>query len=401
MTTNAKFSLIVVLVCSISLIAGWFLVTSVPEYLREKNTVAQTDFDFNLRANPEDIIFSQAYKDAKGRNTIKYAYLGRDVSTVEGEDVIRRTPSSQTFILEQFENEGGKPMEKLKTVFTAGPQYFKDETGWRQIEYATTTQEIFSKSDAISHIKRRELAERVLHKLFGIKPVFAAVSTFYPNPDVEITSVDGDIYSVSTGNALGLDAWNNARSGAGTINVYDATVTNAVEARISIVPRTGLYIGVIDRSFLLFDTSSLTAGATISSATLSIYITSITNGHNSGNDSLNIITTTPASNTALAAGDWGSVGSVLQASAVDLSALTATAYNNFSLNSTGLGNISKSGVTKFGIRPGEDIANVRPSDDTGNQVVFSSAEQTGTSQDPKLEVTYTVSTFSMGGWFPF
>ena len=394
-----KFTLkIITALASISILVSaglWFY-----EEFQASQYLNEVPFELQLKVPPEKILYSEAYKNGKGRNEIKYAYLAGEVSPILDEDVARRTPTSQTVVLETFKDEAGKTLEKLKTTFTTDPQFFEDNGIWKQIEYATTTQEIFSMSGAITNIKKREFVERGMHELLGIKPVFAAVSTFYPNASVETTSVDGHLQSISTGNSLSSDAWNNARTGASP-GVVAATVTNAIQTRITIVPRTGNYIGEIDRSFLLYDTSSLTVNATISSATLSIYITLKNNTNNSGNDTLNIITTTPASSTALATGDWGNVGSTLQASAVDLSILTTTAYNSFSLNSTGLGNISKTGVTKFGLRMGEDINNVQPADDTQNSVTYSAAEEAGTSQDPKLEVTYTVASFSVGQWFPF
>ena len=397
--TRIKFFLkIITALVSVSILVSaglWFY-----EEFQASRYQDEVPFELQLKVPPEKILYSEAYKNGKGRNEIKYAYLAGEVSPMLDEDVARRTPTSQTVVLDTFKDEAGKPFEKLKTTFATDPQFFENNGVWKQIQYATTTQEIFSMSGAIPHIKKRELVERSMHRLLGIKPVFAAVSTFYPDADVETTSVDGHLQSLSTGNVLSSDAWNNARSGASP-SVFDAAVTNSIHTRITIVPRTGNYIGQIDRSFLLYDTSSLTVNATISSATLSIYITAKNNTNNSGNDTLNIVTTTPASNTTLATGDWGNVGTTLQASAVDLSVLTTTAYNNFSLNSTGLVNISKTGVTKFGLRMGEDINNVQPADDTQNSVTYSAAEEAGTSQDPKLEVTYTVASFSMGQWFPF
>lgn len=367
---------------------------------KESQYKNQIPFQLQLKAPPEEIIQSKSYKSAKGRNEIKYAYLADEVTPILNEDVTRRTKNSQTVVLETFKGKDGTLNEKLKTTFTASPQFYKDKSVWRQIEYATTTQEVFSMSGAIPHIERREFSEKVLSALFGIRPVFATVSTYYPNPDVETTSVDGAINSLSAGNLLGSDAWTNARAGA-TLSATDNTTNDEVRASLIIVPRTGNYNGNIGRTFLLFDTSSLTTAATISSVTLSIYVITVTNVNPGSGDALSVITTTPASNTAIVTGDWGNVGTTLQATGVSLSTLTASAYNGITLNSTGLGNVSKTSITKFGFRIAEDISNTQPVDGSINSVVYASADTTGTSQDPKLDVTYTVGKFSMGAWFPF
>ena len=389
--------IIVALVFAAVLAFAGFWIYDTYKESQHKNEVP---FQLQLKAPPEEIIQSKAYKSAKGRNEIKYAYLADEVATIPNEDVTRRTQNSQTVVLDTFKGQDGTLREKLRTTFTASPQFYKDKETWRQIEYATTTQEVFSMSGAIPHIERREFSEKVLSALFGIRPVFATVSTYYPNPDVETTSVDGYINSQSTGNIDSSTAWNNARAGSSLIATDNGTI-DEVRTSIVLVPRTGNYNGTVFRTFLLFDTSTLTTAATISSATLSLYVLTVTNINPGSGDALSVITTTPASNTAIVTGDWGNVGTTLQATGVSLSTLTTNTYNAITLNSTGLGNISKTSITKFGLRTAEDISNTLPVDGSQNDVTYSSADNTGTTQDPKLDVTYTTGSFSVGQWFPF
>lgn len=395
-TFNFAFAAFGILV----LVVVYFGVRFVSEYLATQQEVESTEYEFVLKADPKDVIFSEAYKNERGENNIKYAYLSDTVPPEEGEDIGRRTPDSKTFVLEQFTNEQGQPMEKLKTVFTAGPQFYKDESGWRQIEYATTTQEQFSKSGAIKHIEQREFVERVINTMFGIKPVFAVTSTFYPDPDAETSSVDGRISATTVGQASDTDACNSLVSNTSG-SVVSATTPATLTVSINYITRTASYAGSLARIFLLFDTASLPDTASISSATLSVYVTAVNNGDNNGNDTVNVVTTTPASNTDLVSADYDNIGSVSQAPDKDLSTISTSAYNNFSLNATGIGNIAKTGVTKFGLRPGDDIAGTCVLADTDNSVTMSMAEETGTSQDPKLEVVYTTASFSFGQWFPF
>jgi hypothetical protein len=364
---------------------------------RSKSVEQETPFELSLKSRPEDVIFSQAKTSSTGKDEVLYAYLSGEASAIPNEDVARRTPNSQTVVLET-QHDGEKITEKLQTTFYGTPQLYKDVEGnWRQIEYATTTPEVFSASGAVQYVKRREFWERLLPG----KPVFSAVSTFYPNPSVESTSVDGYI-----------DAPSFCGDGTDTQSAWSTYCVNAATGNSAIDNGTPDQVNstqfnfygdffYISRSFLLFDTSALPDNATINSATFAVYVTATTNSDNDGDDTLNLVTTTPASNTALSTADYDQVGSVNQATPLDITSLSTNAYNTFTLNGTGLGNISKTSITKFGLREGHDFINSKIATGMSNYVGFSSADQTGTSQDPKLEVTYTVNNFSFGQWFPF
>jgi len=353
---------------------------------------------FELKASPDDVIHSDAYTAKDGEAEVKYAYLTEPMEALPNEDVTLRTPQSQTVEIGTYKNEEGNTMRELKTTFLPKPQFYQDKDGvWRQIEYATTTEEIFSQSGAIPYIAKREFFER----LTGAKPVYALSATYYPDPNTESTSVDGYVqYNATLG---GLCDWSLMR---------DATIGHSVDDSGTTIP-ISLYILYIDdpvfscyydmgRIFLLFDTSALPNNATISAATLSVYVTAKDNGDNDGDDTLNVVTTTPASNTALSTADFDQLGTTLQASAIDITSISTGAYTDFTLNSTGRGNISLTSITKFGLREGHDVGNVQIAEGSTNGITAYSADQTGTANDPKLAVTYTIpAAFSMGNWFPF
>lgn len=394
--TRIKFTLkiiVALLSAGIFVLGGiWFY-----EEFQASQYQSEVPFELQLKVSSEEILYSEAYKNGKGRNEIKYAYLAGEVSPTLDEDVARRTPTSQTVVLDTFKDEAGKPFEKLKTTFTASPQFFEDKGVWKQIEYATTTQEIFSMSGAIPHIKKREFVERGIHKLFGVKPAFAAVSTFYPNPDVETTSVDGYAEGVSSGVDAGA-AFTACRGLTNGTLIADSGTS--ISMQVLVAAGRGNFTCTFQRGFILFDTSSMDDAATIQSATTSLYVIAVTNGSNDGSDYVSVYTSSPASNTGLVTEDYDQVGTVEQSTTIDLGTLAGSAYNHLVLNSTGRGNISRTSITKFGIRIGNDAFGTSMSGQ--NLVTVASAETTGTSQDPKLEVTYTTpSAFSMGMWFPF
>jgi hypothetical protein len=360
----------------------------------------QAPLRLEMSAEAKDIIHSEPYTNQNGERMVKYAYLKDEVPPLENEDLGLRTPGSQTIVLKEFKNEKGEPVKELQTIFLPKPQFYQDGGSWRQIEYATTTEETFSMSGAHRYVEKRRLVERLL----GVKPVFAVTDTFLPDPSVESTSVDGQVdYSTTQGGGCN---WSAAR------DIATGSVANDSSASLQ-VGASSFYLGdpifqcypSISRVFLLFDTSSLPNTASISSASLTVYITGKGNDDDDTDDTLSVVTSTPASNTALVTADFDQLGTTLQATAKDITDdITASADAVFTLNSTGRGNISLTSITKFGLREGHDLGNTQPFDGsaTGNYVVMYSADQTGTADDPVLSVTYTVpSTASIGQWFPF
>jgi hypothetical protein len=364
---------------------------------QQKEAYQQAPINLKLKSKPQDVIYSEAYKTASGTDAVKYAYLTEEVPVAPGEAIDRRTPNSQTKVLDT-KQEGTKKIETLNTRFFSKPQMYQENGKWRQIEYATTTSEVFSMSGAIPYIQRRELAEQLLPGT----PVYATVSTYYPDPNVETSSVDGHSdCSATDGSDAGWGTCYPATSGTGADDsgIYlTAAVSHYRSGDLCPPYECYDYTYGISRGFMLFNTASLPDSSVISAATISLYV--------AGKDVtacgwLDLIPTTPASNTAIATADYDQVGTTLQATSLDVSAMSSGAYNAFTLNSTGIGNITLTGVSKFGIREQCDTDGTGPQQFGDGYVTVFSADQTGTSNDPKLDVTYTASSFSVGMWFPF
>ena len=143
----------------------------------------------------------------------------------------------------------------------------------------------------------------------------------------------------------------------------------------------------------------------ISSATLSFYGISIATNTVGGDSEVSVQTcsvvqSSPASNTAIGTGDFNQCGDVddpdegiATGDRFDpYSDWSTSQYNDIDLNSTGMGWIAKDGITKLGVRNMPDITD----DDIGsakynNYMNVGSADQSGTSKDPKLSVTHGVS----------
>jgi len=211
--------------------------------------------------------------------------------------------------------------------------------------------------------------------------------TVYPDADPETNTVDG---AVTRSNAPGT--WIALRGGAGT-NVYPSVIDYPFWYVAA--PATLNEYSDLIRSIFLFDTSALTSSAIISNVVFSLYGTAKVNnvGLSEANATLWVITSTPASNTDLVIGDFQQVGNIKQSdSGITYAAFSITGYNDITFNATGIGNISKTGISKFGCKCGADFSDTQPewTASTASYVWGYYAEQTGTSQDPKLVITYSL-----------
>lgn len=224
-----------------------------------------------------------------------------------------------------------------------------------------------------------------------------ATLTVYPDAGSGSTTVDGEVQRTAAGGVGGAgESYTNIRTGAGTATT---SVSDTVINAILLLAGTVLnQYSENHRSIYTFDTSGLGASSSISSATFSVA------GYNKDDalgatPSLAAVLATPASNNNLVDADYSQVSTTEIASRIAYASIATNTgggtYNDFALNATGLANISKTGITKFGLREGKyDIDAGTPPWAT-LQPRYSMngfyADQSGTSSDPKLVVTYTTS----------
>jgi RHS repeat-associated protein len=177
----------------------------------------------------------------------------------------------------------------------------------------------------------------------------------------------------------------------------------------------------IERGFVPFDTSTLPDNATITSATLKMYVNSKLNGANDGTDWITLVQGLELSTTTLSTTDYDLAGTINApmegvdpVERKDITSITTGAYLAFNLNTVGLGWVSKTGPTKLALREGHDVLDVPFSPITTqassgtlklaassggggagstsayNQIQIRTSEYSGTTSDPVLEITYTL-----------
>lgn len=142
----------------------------------------------------------------------------------------------------------------------------------------------------------------------------------------------------------------------------------------------------IYRGFMSFDTSSLSG--TISSAKLSLYVT-FRAGQLTDRGSI-CLSQNQADFNNISSNDYYAVRNNTTRMADDfvLSTLTTSAYNDITFNSTGISNISKTGITGLLLRTKEDVDNTAPTWSSGNPLdtVRCYMSDNGTNK-PQLVVT--------------
>jgi len=204
---------------------------------------------------------------------------------------------------------------------------------------------------------------------------FDSLGPLYPDAPPESTTVDD---MIQNGNASFAAC---RAASEGTLGA-----DGQVSANFNCTLDTGNYY--IGRYFHLFDTSDLPDTSIISIAVYSVYDAGEANWGNANTMTVHAVATTPASNTDIVLGDFDQVGSTSFGSKT-LADWDFDVYNDLSLNATGIVAISKTSITKFGMRMSGDIDG-SPTPTGINRVTTYMADQTGTNKDPKLVITYTL-----------
>lgn len=315
-----------------------------------------------------------------GDGTVAYSYLGvpikKELAPNELEGM--RTETSYTRYVETVQ-PGDDPIVKLDAVFYSQPAFAQDERGvWHRLEYATTTETAW-RDRPVSLYQR--IAEVFIRTAYA-----DTISPFSEAGDGYVQGIQG------TGGT-------SVDSTATTMQVYSLCNTD---------PEGFAGVNRSRQVFVPFITSSIPSGATITSGTFNYYVTSASDNYGIG--ALDLVQTSQATHTTLATSDYDATGASLASDAQPLitGSITTSAYNSMTLNATGRGYVKRSGeasacsgtagITCLGLEEDRDFSNNplfcdggTPSTSYTMQVTMSTSENTGTSQDPYLSITYTVS----------
>jgi hypothetical protein len=226
-----------------------------------------------------------------------------------------------------------------------------------------------------------------VHDMVTVPKIGLTTTTVYPDPSPETTTVDGGVATLDA-----TTGWANVRAATSGSHADDssAQLQDSGHGVVGIVGYGGTDWNIV-RAFILFDTSAITDTDTVSATTLSLYGTA--KGDTMDDDAnayMSVTASNPSSNTALATADIDNVSDTEFATGIDIDSFSTAGYNDYAFNASGIAAVSLTGVSKFAWREGHDIVNDQPASSSGfNFARAYSADQTGTSTDPKLVVVHT------------
>ena len=232
------------------------------------------------------------------------------------------------------------------------------------------------------------------HKEFGLHlldiscKLAASTDTSFPDAGTGGTTVDG-----FASHSTAADDWDGVHDGAGNASNPTGTSINMDLSRNSGTPIT-----IIGRGIMLFDTSGIGAGGVIDVAVPSLYDRdNLVFTDNDAQAYFSIVQTDGIGvDNNIQPGDYDAVGDAIDnptegidvGDRIRMEDSATSAYNDFTLNATGRGWVDPAGITYLGIREGHDIEDVPIADTLRNFKRWWAADETGTSKDPKLVVTY-------------
>lgn len=274
-----------------------------------------------------------------------------------------------------FGKQGKIETERIKII---NPPVFIDSTNWDK--------EFISSHKRLKIEDHRYLIEDPKQAL--IDTILRVIKIIGKNDKKIISGSIGNTTTVVYSNAggdggvyAGGDTWSNIRGAASGTNEASET-TGACYSEDS---------GDVwmERVFLPFDTSSLPDTDTISSATIQLYGTGKWDNDNDSEAYVAIVQSTQASPTSLADGDFDAIGTTAFSDELDISSYNTSGFNTFTLNSSGIANISKTGYSQFALREGHDLENIPVAGGAGiSGVTNRMADYTGTTSDPILTIVH-------------
>jgi len=200
------------------------------------------------------------------------------------------------------------------------------------------------------------------------------------------TCLDSDGFIVKVGSTYS-SVW------SATTGECDDGDINLTAGQKAIILLDGQYkVYLIQRAFVYFNTNSIPSGATITSATLKLFCFAKVTYNEYDVVIQNGQPTFP--HEPMEPGDYSKDYYLENGGSKHSSEFSTTGFNEISLNSTGLGWISKEGVTKLCMRTSRDIDGDSPYEGNTNGIyderILFWTRETGTYFAPKLIVTYTV-----------
>jgi hypothetical protein len=305
------------------------------------------------------------YTEDFTKNEVHYKYKTNLVPKKKNEIYERRESDKEFFTIPST--------NKIGVKIYSGDNYIQQGNEWYQLEYATTTEINF-----FNTLEELVQPKTLFEKMISILDFNFAIAQ-----------------STSTTQYVSYDAyWQEDESNWDT--GHDSAQSNLLNtSAVTLVCGTNYFDSQynIYRCALNFDTSFLD-GYTIDSAILNLYASNKQDTDNDSQAYLTVVESQVVSDASFAVEDYDLIGDAIDdptklSSDFDISSITLSSYNEFTLNSSGFGVVDKTGVTKLGLREGHDIEDDAIVVGGHSRTWFYSVDQTGTTYDPYLYIIYS------------
>lgn len=324
------------------------------------NEFPLTSPELLLKSTPTDIIADQNLT----ATTTEYAYKTGIVEAKQ-ENLVEETLTKRTTNSETYELGNGN----FRVKYYPRPQYFLDNSQWKQIEYATTTKDAFLLQTQPSPV------EKILRKI--VPYVYGACG-----------DAGGYCYDMLS------DGGFSTGEVSGAITNAIGVTTGSFDTNDPIRGGCSWYTNntwTLYRGYLSFDTSSLPDDAIISSSTIFLTLQMNSNGYADGHNYVNIVSANPATPGQVTGNDIDQLGNEKLSNDLSITGLTNETKYGFGLNATGTSLISKTGYSQYGMKEGHDF----DAYEGAHSYAFSYAgfyvsETTDTNKDPYLQIDYTL-----------
>ena len=308
---------------------------------------------------------------------IKYRYISDQevpAETYQGlkEDISKRTENSQTFLKSVTPISDKLQKEEYIGRFYTTQTFQKSGDKWYQVETATTTPQAFYSQTKLT----------LLDKVKGFLGREALADTFYSGEG------DGVVYKNDN------EDWIPSHDATAGSGYSDTAVMSTVGVGDEFFGKVYIY-----RNFLPFDTSALPADAVITGADLEVYTIAKWCEVFDVWAWFAVVETSQPDITSLENADYDQIGSGIIGEQIFCEVISEADFNSFEVTtsyvkrngeSSSCGPEGTTGVTCLGLREGNDILDhdFEGVTESGNSMQIRTVEYTGTSQDPRLEITY-------------
>ena len=290
------------------------------------------------------------------------------------EDISQRTRRAMTFNVGKT-----KKGELIQTTMAYSQSMFVqkvDDGKWYLIKNDFTTKEAFDEQMKVS----------IKDKLFGLLHIAQAnPDVFYPDANPETTTFDGYV-----GDNTPNESWANKIAGPAA---FENDNGKTIYGFYMLTGATTNTWTLLYRTIILFDTSSLPDTATITSATITVLASPLSDQQTWGGTT-SIYSSSPISNTSISWADWGTMGSTELSDTISYATFASGSSQVFTLTAAAMtSNVSLTGISKFAFRnTNYDVGAVDPGKWLSTKfhyVGFFSGDEASTSASPYLTVTYT------------